>query len=229
MALIKLGPTVVDIRGTVGGLTFSRSKPGSWVRPWSRPVDPKEPRQQLSRVFQGATVRAWSNLSPAHQLEWDLFAADPQQELFNRFGEPYQASGFQWFVMINRWRRTVGQGITNQPPPSGRPNALENLELHLGQTQDVPSYIEWTNPVLDDDFCIIQLRLFFSLGRRVAHAGFRIAAAELLTSTTEFFFDSNARARDFHWEPPWTAFVRAYRQTLAGYRSIAATATDRSS
>ncbi len=98
MAKIKLGPTVVGIRGTIGGITFTENKSGPFARAWSRGANPRAPLQSAQRGRLGSIPDLWRALTPAEQAAWDAFAALPAQDQTDRFGDTFSLSGFGFFT-----------------------------------------------------------------------------------------------------------------------------------
>lgn len=97
--IAKLGPLVSAIAGSIGGVTMQRSPGGTIVR--SKPL----PIQRPSRFSSIATQRtstvnfAWRALTPTQRAAWQAFA--DTQTWYNRFGDPYAASGYVAFLKNN--------------------------------------------------------------------------------------------------------------------------------
>lgn len=123
MARIKLGTTVVGIRGTVAGLTFSAGQGGPYVRPWVIGGNPRTPAQQQQRSFVARLAADWRALTSSERSAWRTWAALPAQDLTNSLGETYSASGFNWFVTVNTRLQQIGRSIRSAPPTASRPAA----------------------------------------------------------------------------------------------------------
>ena len=116
MAIFKLGPLVIGIRGTIGGIIFSANAAGNFCRSWARPTNPRSPLQQQERQFIGGQSQGWRSLSDAQRDDWIAFAAAAPQELFNSLGISYFASGFNWFVKLNQYQLQAGElAVTDAP------------------------------------------------------------------------------------------------------------------
>lgn len=128
MAIIKLGPTVIGIRGTLGGITFSANKSGNYAKSWTRSTNPQTPKQSVVRATLATFGSSWRALSTAQRTLWNVYAALPAQDLVNSLGITYSISGFLWFVKINIQRSTVGLGQLSTAPLLVRP-AAPNINL----------------------------------------------------------------------------------------------------
>ena len=100
MALVKLGPLVAEIRGSIGGTTFARNRGGAYARNRSVPLNPSSTRQQAVRaVFADLSV-VWSNtLTQAQRDAWDNYA--DQVPLINALGESRKVSGLNMYQRAN--------------------------------------------------------------------------------------------------------------------------------
>ena len=116
MAIIKLGGTVVGIRGTVGGLVYSANQSGPFARSWSKPTNPRSVRQQRGRGFMTQLGPAWQALSGAQRTAWDALAVADPEPTFNSLGEPVALSGWGYFVRCNKRRLQNLQTVLSVAP-----------------------------------------------------------------------------------------------------------------
>lgn len=116
MAKILLGPTVIGIRGTVAGITFSQNRAGPYARGWHKPANPRTAAQRAAQLSLATWATNWRDVSAADQADWATYAADPAQELTDSLGQPYYASGFNWYVTINKALALMGSAATDTPP-----------------------------------------------------------------------------------------------------------------
>lgn len=98
MAIIKLGTTVVGIRGTIDGITYSANKAGPHAKGWARGANPRTTNQAIIRNRQSTWSAAWRGLTGAQRAGWNTYAALPAQQKFNSLGVGYYVSGFAWYV-----------------------------------------------------------------------------------------------------------------------------------
>lgn len=110
MAIIKLGGTVVGIRGTIGGVTYSANKSGPYAKAWGSGPNQRTPLQTDQRGTIAGAGDPWRSLTESERDDWNTYAADPAQELTNSLGEPYYASGWNWFTKI--YGHQVHRGVT---------------------------------------------------------------------------------------------------------------------
>ena len=169
MAIIKLGTTVVGIRGTVGGLTFSANKSGPYAKNWQIGPKTRTPAQTVQRNSLAEFASAWRDISGAQQIDWDTYAALPAQDLINSLGLPYSISGFNWFVKINTQLASAGNPQRDDAPTLTRPTApiMESVRLGITGT-GVTSLVntDETHPEHGDDL-VVYSAFFLSHGRLV--------------------------------------------------------------
>lgn len=127
MAKILLGPTVIGIRGTVAGMTFSQNRGGPYARGWHQPANPRTGRQLGQRTSLGNWSIAWRALSATNQGLWNTYAAAAAQQLTDTLGQPYYASGLNWFVTVNTARAQMALGQLSAAPTVAVP-AAPNVE-----------------------------------------------------------------------------------------------------
>lgn len=123
MAILKLGATIVGIRGTIGGLVFSANQAGPYARIWQMPSNPRTELQTQSRSFLSQQASGWRALTSSQRADWDTFAALPAQALTNPLGETYYISGFGWYVKTNARLLQMDRTPNTTYPTSTRPSA----------------------------------------------------------------------------------------------------------
>jgi hypothetical protein len=107
MALFKLGGIVVDARGSLGGLTFSRNKSGAYGRARVKPINPNTPRQTAIKSIMAFISQLWrSGTSVAERAEWAVFASNVPAT--NKLGESINLSGYNQFVKSNMVAKNAG-------------------------------------------------------------------------------------------------------------------------
>lgn len=118
MAIIKLGALVVGVRGTIGGVTYSANKSGTYAKAWGKGSNPKTTRQQNSRGILASMGPAWQALTAGQRADWSAFAATDPEPHVNSLGEPVVFSGYMLFSMLNARNVQVGFPISNDVPSS---------------------------------------------------------------------------------------------------------------
>lgn len=114
MALIRFGGTVADIRGSIGGLVYSRSSSGATIRNRTSPVNPQTPAQDLVRSQLAEAAAAFGALTSGQLDQWLTFAENtPQWQ--NALGELFTPSRQQAFMRCNVNLLQVGSGLIPEP------------------------------------------------------------------------------------------------------------------
>jgi len=139
MAKILLGPTVIGIRGTVAGITFSQNRAGPYARGWHTPPFPKTGKQRTAQNSLASWSVLWRSLTLAQQTTWNVYAAAAPQQLLNSLGQPYFASGFNWYITTNTNLAQIGSAAVLVAPVAARPAAPINTNLVFRATPTVGS------------------------------------------------------------------------------------------
>lgn len=109
MAIILPGPLVGEIRGSMGGTTFSRNRHGQYTRQRSVPVNPNTQRQADARERFNTLATYWRDvLSQANRDGWDLYGANTNW--INGVGQVTKLTGMNHFIRSN-----AGRLLTSQP------------------------------------------------------------------------------------------------------------------
>jgi len=109
--MAKVDPTSLftEIRGTVGGLTFSKNRAGFCVNRLKTGIPSKRPSPVARRSNFRAAAEYWNLHRDElynHPVEgmisvaewWALFAAEPGNEKVDVFGATYTPTGYNWFM-----------------------------------------------------------------------------------------------------------------------------------
>lgn len=131
MAITKIGPPLAGISGTVGGITYSRNKSGTFAKLWAQGSNPQTAKQMKQRSHLAKMPGLWRALTAGQKAWWDLFAALPAQEKFNSLGESYFASGYNWFCTCNVRLIRMGRATIQAIPTQARPAAPTISELRI--------------------------------------------------------------------------------------------------
>jgi len=100
MALIKFGAGIADMRGSIGGVVFSRNRFGAIARNRTKPVDPSSAYQQVMRQAVQTLAILWRTVLTADQRdEWATYAANVAW--INALGETQYLTGFNMYVRSN--------------------------------------------------------------------------------------------------------------------------------
>lgn len=142
MALVKYGPNVVQMSGSVAGTVYARNRFGNYTRPRTKPVNPKSPRQTGIRtilMFLAEQYRE-SPMTDAKREAWDTYAASFNWN--NRLGEQVTLTGFNAFIMGNAALLDVGATFVDAGPaalglPPGDPNMVVSNVSEAAQKFDL--------------------------------------------------------------------------------------------
>jgi len=155
MALIKFGPGIVDARGSVAGVVFSKNSTSNYMRARKVPVNPRMAHSKLARDSEDGTqalVRAamaalsvqWSQVASATQrTSWELYATNVVMK--NKLGEAIKLSGFNHFMRSNAVRLQNGQA-----PVLAGPTIFEIPEQDPKVSVTIEEWEQRTNLTFDD-------------------------------------------------------------------------------
>lgn len=220
MATVKFGATVVGVRGTIGGITFSANKSGPYVRQWSKGSNPKTSLQADQRSLLAEIPSAWRALTAPQQTLWDDFAALPAQDLTNSLGETYSISGYGWFNKINIRLLVMGRAIRVPVPTQSRPTAPTITDLEFPFLDGETAFVQYASGEFDPDFdLVLQVAQYASVGRLAppsTFAEFRVLQNPNDTMTS---FAAQYVNRLGLGNNSLKGFLRLYRQTTDGLRS----------
>lgn len=137
MALVKPGPLVTAISGTVGGVTFAQGRRSTIARPTPPPL-PNTSTKQLKRQAQAYNVvREWQTLTAEQKAAWE--AAGAALTVSNRIGTRAPLSGYSYFRRVNMLNALVGLILRDaiQAPEVADQPLGPVLSIGAGPTMDV--------------------------------------------------------------------------------------------
>jgi len=132
MARVEYGALVTELTGSIGGMTFQRSKSGFICR-----VKPSAPRcyndnQNYYQTILVRIIQKWRTLSLLQQQEWDVIAAANIHT--NIYGRQYYLSGYNFFISCNLNSVLISEGWILSPPgqdpAESVPVALLDMDEH---------------------------------------------------------------------------------------------------
>lgn len=126
MALYKPGAGVVQISGSISGSVFARNRFGNYIRPRTKPVNPRSQRQMAIRTILMFLAEQWheSPMTDLIRTAWQTYA--DSVNWVNRLGEQVTLTGFNVFLAGNAARITAGGSLVTAAPaalglPAGDP------------------------------------------------------------------------------------------------------------
>lgn len=115
MALVKLGGGITDIRGSIAGNTFSRSKSGNYCRSRKKPVNPRSSMQVVRRANAAWLATYWSKtLTEQQRTDWRAYAAGTSWT--NKLGETIEIGGNAAFIRLNTFCVLTGIPVYTAAP-----------------------------------------------------------------------------------------------------------------
>jgi len=136
VAVIVPGPIVADIRGKVGGNTFSRNQGGLYVKAnpvWEQPASEwRDATQYTTKTLPGH----WStDLTPTQRQRWQNYAT--QNPRPNRWGHPTLHNGYAFWFRANFYNYWQTASVTYFDPPTIPPTGpIPFTMTRKGATQD---------------------------------------------------------------------------------------------
>lgn len=131
MARILFGGGVAQIRGSIGGTTYSKNANGAYARNRSQPANRNTLAQQGVRNIFGSIARRWKELTLSQQASFiDLAASYPY---VNSVGLSSVLTGFQLFQKVNSQLALVGAlQIDMMQPPVYVPSISDMVVVAVG-------------------------------------------------------------------------------------------------
>ena len=148
--MAKIDPTSLftEIRGTVGGLTFSKNRGGFFVQRVNRPIPSTRPAPQARRSAFTAAAKYWEEHRndiyedpekgdiPVSEF-WADFAAEPGNEKSDVFSGTYQPSGYNWFLTYALLQSMTGADPLILPPSGSTPALWPSFSITFRATSSV--------------------------------------------------------------------------------------------
>lgn len=128
--LVKYGAGIIQASGSIAGMTFARNRFGNYVRPRTKPVNPRSDRQSEARVRIQMLAEYWHSaaMSDAERGAWEAYADAVAMK--NRLGETINLTGYNHFIRSNASLLAAG-GVIVEPGPEEQalPEADETLAV----------------------------------------------------------------------------------------------------
>jgi len=122
MALIKTGGLISEIRGSIGGTTYSRGRYGAIARNRTIPVQPNSARQMVVRNNMKLLINEWNDyMTQAERDGWIQYAAAVPMK--NSLGETIYLSG------QNHYIRSAMVGLRPQLNQNAIAPTIQNLSI----------------------------------------------------------------------------------------------------
>jgi len=182
MAIFQPGPIVGNIRGSIGGTTFSKVASGAIARARRGPIQTTSASRGVRRNQFAALAKQWSAFSPADQNAWRAFAA--ANPVPNRFGEPQILSGNAMWAYINGLPKTFGFLGSGTPPADLSMAPIEVLDIVANADPGGTITVEATDGAATiNDKMVVYVSGPLGSGRTTAASGFYMVPALLALNT----------------------------------------------
>ncbi len=112
---IKFGAGIIEARGSIAGMTFSRNRSGAYARARVKPVNPNTDRQNDVRAAMAFLTDRWSQtVTNAQRIAWNLYASNVS--MLNGLGESIHLSGFNHYIRSNVIAKMIGLTVIDAGP-----------------------------------------------------------------------------------------------------------------
>jgi hypothetical protein len=169
--LIQFGALVSDARGKISGSVFSKNYFGANAFSFQKQTVRRTTSQQIVRSSFSEQSAAWKLLTQAQRDSWT--AAGLTINFTDRFGNPYNPTGFELYVSHRINMLLIGATPATTAPamtyplafPAGGTNYVEGSSVY--DWNGVGTYDFTTNP------CVLYSTNTFSYGRQLPQATFK--------------------------------------------------------
>lgn len=138
-----INPILGEIRGSIKGITGSRTRGGSVLRGKTSGVQPRTTAQTTVRAVMAGLSKKWGSILTSEQrTAWNNLAEGVV--LYNVFGDPYNATGYMLFCRLNQNRATFGDTILLDAPADLNVTTLDTLSISDLPAPDGFVNLTWT-------------------------------------------------------------------------------------
>lgn len=227
MAIVKLGPSITDIRGKMGHVVFSLNGSGHTARAQSRPTMKRSDLQGEKRGWLADVRRDWLTLTQGQIDDWNALGADPPEQDYNRVGEAVLLPGSAWHARVNLRRLQVGDAIESDAPASTPVDAPQTFGITVYSSAEVveDSVIIYTEDAFVGAYAILQCSLVQGTVKQVQTTGFKTVWAGSVAAGTSQVITTEIRAALGLMYVGQKVFARLWKQSTDGIRSVVSEAS----
>ena len=148
MAKIRYGPTIADVRGSVGPFTYTRNSAGHYIAQRSTKVSGLTARAVAARATLAAAAQAWRALSNVERIGWGTLAAAPPEIDYDPWAVQKFLSGFGWFVRIYTRQVSTSETLPTIAPTDGQPTPpwIWHATIAPYGSPNASSYVTFMSP-----------------------------------------------------------------------------------
>jgi hypothetical protein len=204
MAKIDPASLFTEIRGTVGGLTFSKNRTGFYVQRLVSGLKSNRPAPQERRAaFSSASV-VWTQIRndeynhPIYGMIpvsewWRYFSLEPENEKIDIFGGTYTPTGYNWFQTYAMLQSMQGLAPLVLPPTVATPALWPSWRVNYYASPHVSNsyfYSTSTSAIRGTDPWITCRIQYNQSLRPIAPPFFFVKAAAYSTGSTPAYFQT---------------------------------------
>jgi len=115
MAVVKYGALLTEVKGKAGGTIFQGGRSGGTMRNYGKAKRSVSQVQNEKKIELSGISGVWRTLDLAQQIAWRNLASTLTR--VNRFGDPYNPTGYQIFMEFNLNFRTISNPTVLLNPP----------------------------------------------------------------------------------------------------------------
>lgn len=127
MAKTLLGGVVGQISGSVGGMTYSRNRYGTYIRRRAHPTVSESGYAMAAKGRLGTISRVWGTLTDSERAAWYTWSAN--NPVTDKMGQKQVLAGNAAYMMLNGRLSSAGQATINLPPVDYAPPGLAGVSL----------------------------------------------------------------------------------------------------
>lgn len=138
--MAKFVPILGNVVGSIGAVTWSYNRGGTYCKRRSFPTNPNSTRQQQIRAILSDLSRAWQTLSDTNKQSWNDWAnTHPYKD---SLGNSINWTGMNAYLSLNCIVRDFGSAAIATPPVADNPPALSVFTV--SRTNDTTVSIAFT-------------------------------------------------------------------------------------
>lgn len=135
MAIIAYGPLATEVRGSIGGTTFSKNRFAKIVRAKVSPVHrPTTKRTAYKTRFSSTVYRYLNTITPEQRAAWETLGDNTT--FINALGQEYHPTGNNLYLRTNILYRYMGQTWIDTAPATAT-RACDDLVFSISATGDI--------------------------------------------------------------------------------------------
>ena len=151
MARIKLAPLVTDIAGSIGGVTFQRSRFGMIIRSKPLPIHSETSAQYRIRRLIASLQYSWQALTDAERLQWNRYLNFSGSTI--RRDPTVLLSGHGLYLKYQLWRLMHDQPLLTSLAYAPMPDHFDLYRIEWDASPKI--WLAFTGEVNKDEYFYI--------------------------------------------------------------------------